>query len=70
MKKEYDFSKGIKGKFYIPTAEIKLPVYLDKKNSIFFMKLASKNRVRLSKMVNDVLTKDREIIGSVMSQGK
>jgi len=32
MKKEYDFSNGVKGKFYIPKKEIELPVYLDKDN--------------------------------------
>jgi len=31
MKKENDFLKGVKGKFYIPQKDIELPVYLDKK---------------------------------------
>ena len=29
MKSEYDFSKGERGKFYHPDAELRLPVYLD-----------------------------------------
>ena len=29
MKKEYDFSKGQRGKFYNPDAEFYIPVYLD-----------------------------------------
>ena len=37
MKKQYDFSIGIKGKFYIPENEIELPVYLDKENQEFYM---------------------------------
>ncbi len=29
MKREYDFSKGERGKFFRPNAELNLPVYLD-----------------------------------------
>ncbi len=29
MKKEYDFSKGERGKFYRPDAELSIPVYLE-----------------------------------------
>jgi len=29
MKKEYDFSKGVRGKFYRPDAELNIPVYLE-----------------------------------------
>jgi len=29
MKKEYDFSKGERGKFYKPDAQLNLPVYLE-----------------------------------------
>ena len=29
MKESYDFSKGERGKFYNPTAEFELPIYLD-----------------------------------------
>ena len=29
MKKEYDFSKGERGKFFRPNAELNLPVYLE-----------------------------------------
>ena len=29
MKKEYDFSKGERGKFYHPEAQLNLPVYLE-----------------------------------------
>lgn len=29
MKDEYDFSKGERGKFYRPEAELNLPMYLD-----------------------------------------
>ena len=29
MKKEYDFSKGERGKFFRPDAELNIPVYLE-----------------------------------------
>lgn len=29
MKKEYDFSKGERGKFFHPDGELNIPVYLD-----------------------------------------
>jgi len=29
MKKEYDFSKGERGKFFRPNADLNLPVYLE-----------------------------------------
>jgi hypothetical protein len=29
MKKEYDFSKGVPGKFYRAAAELRMPVYLE-----------------------------------------
>ena len=29
LKKEYDFSKGERGKFYRPDVRLNLPVYLD-----------------------------------------
>ena len=29
MKKEYDFSKGERGKFYRPETELNIPIYLE-----------------------------------------
>jgi len=29
MRKEYDFSKGERGKFYRPDAELHIPIYLE-----------------------------------------
>jgi hypothetical protein len=62
MKKEYDFSKAVKGKFFIPEKDIELPVYLDKENQAFFMNLSRSKKMAMSKLVNKVLSKDRELI--------
>lgn len=65
MKKGYDFSKGIKGKFFISEKDIELPVYLDKENLEFFMNLSRSKKITISKLVNKVLSKDRELIDVV-----
>ncbi len=65
MKKSYDFSKGVKKKFYIPEKEIEVPVYLDKSNQEYFTKLAREKKTVTSKIVNQLLKKDRELIESM-----
>lgn len=67
MKKRYDFSKGIKGKFYVPKEEISLPLYLNKKNQDFYLKLAEKKKIPLSDLINSLLSKDKEIINQFIS---
>ena len=44
MKKEYDFSKGIKGKFYRPVEELEIPIYLDKSIQDYYSKIAVKKK--------------------------
>jgi hypothetical protein len=66
MKKTYDFSKGVKGKFYVPENEIELPVYLDKKNQEFYLNLAKEKKIAMSKLINEFLSKDREIIDTAI----
>ncbi len=63
MKKKYDFSKGVKGKFYIPKERIVLPLYLNKKNQEFYLELARKKNISLSELINSLLEKDKEILG-------
>ena len=62
MKKEYDFSKGIRGKFYNADAEFNLPIYLEPEIAEFVQKLATKKKVDQSQIVNMLLQKDKEII--------
>ncbi len=44
MKKEYDFSKGERGKFFRPGAKLNLPVYLEPDLRDYFPDTASVNR--------------------------
>lgn len=62
MKKEYDFSKGVRGKFYDAEAEFNLPIYLEPEVAEFVQKLASAKDLDRSKVVNMLLKKDKEII--------
>jgi len=62
MKEEYDFSKGVRGKFYNADAKINLPIYLEPEIENFIMKLASKQKKNISEMVNTLLIKDKELI--------
>jgi hypothetical protein len=67
MKKQYDFSKGIKGKLFIPENEIELPVYLTKDNQKYYMKLAKSKKMAMSKFINNVLSKEKDLLNSVIS---
>jgi len=62
MKKEYDFSKGIRGKFYNADAEFNLPIYLEPEIAEFVQKLAIEKNTDRSAIVNLLLKKDKEII--------
>ncbi|MBA2737067.1 MAG: hypothetical protein H0U50_09815 [Pyrinomonadaceae bacterium] len=62
MKKEYDFSNGVRGKFYNADAEFNLPIYLEPEIAEFVEKLATEKAVDRSQIVNMLLKKDKEII--------
>jgi len=62
MKKEYDFSEGVRGKFYNPDGELNLPIYLDREIADFVRKLSVEKKIDRSQVVNKLLRKDMEII--------
>jgi hypothetical protein len=55
MRKEYDFSKGERGKFYRPESTLNIPVYLDKEIFDFVQKIASEKGITSSSVVNQLL---------------
>jgi len=61
MKKEYDFSKGEKGKFYRQNVRIHLPIYLDEQSLEFVEKIAKRKKADLTSVVNDIIKGDREL---------
>jgi len=65
MKKEYDFSKGVRGKFYRPNARLNLPVYLDDDIAEFVQKYAKHKKVDMQTVVNEILRNNKEMIQSL-----
>jgi len=61
MKKEYDFSKGKKGKFYNEKARLNYPIYLEPKTLSFVENIAEKKNSDISKVVNDLIKTDMKI---------
>lgn len=58
MRKEYDFAKGERGKFYRPDMKLNIPIYLDEEVSAFIEKIASKKGIDRSSVVNELLRSD------------
>jgi len=61
MKKEYDFSKGERGKFYNKKARLNLPIYLEPETLSFVESIAEKKKSDISKVVNDLIKTDMKI---------
>jgi hypothetical protein len=61
MKKEYDFSKGTRGKFYRRNVTLKLPIYLDSDNLSFVEKIAKKKKKDLNSVVNELIKTDKTL---------
>jgi hypothetical protein len=55
MKKEYDFSKGERGKFYKDNVILNYPVYLDPENLKFVEEIARRSKVDINTLVNDII---------------
>jgi hypothetical protein len=60
MKKEYDFSKAERGKFYRRGAKLNLPVYLDPDVEDRLRKAAKKRGEDLGALVNRLLKRGIE----------
>lgn len=65
MKKEYDFSKGVRGKFYRPK-KVQKTIRLDEDLLAYYQKLAQKTGIPYQTLINLTLKKfaaeDGEII--------
>ena len=62
MKKEYDFSKGVRGKFFRPKVRLNLPVYLDDDIAEFVQKYAKRRKVDAQTVVNEILRGNKEML--------
>jgi len=62
MRKQYDFSDAVKGKFYTPKEKANMPIYLDEKNRKFYFKKAEELGVNPTILINKLLRKDMELL--------
>ncbi|MFQ5640164.1 MAG: hypothetical protein ACE5IR_19465 [bacterium] len=65
MKKEYDFSKGERGKFYKPDIKLNIPIYLDPEAYSFVERIAQKTQEDMSAVVNNLIKADMQIANMV-----
>ena len=65
MKKEYDFSKGIRGKFYRRRVRLDLPVYLNAEALAFVQRIAHKKRTDVSSVVNRLILTDKRLADKI-----
>ncbi len=62
MKKEYDFSKAERGRFYRPGAMLAPPIHLDPDVLAFLTARAEAQGISVDELVNRLLKKDIELI--------
>ena len=62
MKREYDFSKAVRGKFYRKGADLRLPIYLDAKLQGQLERIARKKGKEISDVVNQLVRKEVELL--------
>ena len=55
MRRQYNFSKGERGKFYRPGARFNLPIHLDADVRRFVEGIAKSKRRDVSRVVNELL---------------
>jgi hypothetical protein len=65
MRDEYDFSKGERGKFFRPDAQLNLPVYLDEEVRAYLQRQATAKGKELNEIVNEMLKQDIQLIEAV-----
>ena len=68
MKKEYDFSNAVKGKFYTTKEKIELPVYIDKNVKEYYLALAKEKKISFEKVINIVLKKEMELQKEILKR--
>ncbi|NGZ11975.1 MAG: hypothetical protein CV088_21840 [Nitrospira sp. LK70] len=62
MKREYDFSRAVRGKFFRKGAELQLPVYVDSEIRKRLERIARKTGKPVTKLINQLLKKDVELL--------
>ena len=68
MKKEYDFSKAERGRFYRENAEVRLPIYLGVQLQKQVESLALRTGRDMGEVVNHIVETEMRLIGDLESQ--
>lgn len=68
MKKEYDFSKAERGKFYRKNADVRLPVYLGTRLQKQVEGLAIRTGRDMEELVNHIVETEMRLIGDLEPQ--
>lgn len=62
MKREYDFRRAERGKFFRPNATLRLPIYLEKDVMSYLSQKAAKKGIPVNDMVNELLKREIAVI--------
>jgi hypothetical protein len=62
MKKEYDFSKATRGKFFRAGARLRLPIYLEQDVQSQLEKIARRKHQPINLTANQLIRKEIELI--------
>ena len=62
MKKEYDFSEGVRGKFYHKGAQLRLPIYLNLNIQQRLERLAKTKHEPIGELVGRLLQKELQLV--------
>ena len=62
MKREYDFSNAVRGKFYHKSTELRLPIYLDSAMHKRLERVAKRRGKPVGDLVSQLLKKDLTVL--------
>ena len=65
MKREYDYSRGVRGKFFRKGAELHLPIYVDSATRRWLERIAMRNGKPVTELVNQLLKRDVKLLESL-----
>ena len=65
MKKEYDFSKAKRGKFYRTDLKLNIPIYLDDKALTFVDSIAKRKNKNVSSVVIQIIHSDMQLAETI-----
>lgn len=65
MKRDYDFSRAVRGKFFRKGTELNVPIYVDGPMHKRLKRLAKKRGKPVTDLVNQLLKRDLELLKSL-----